>query len=848
MKELKGSVILALLLLLSVHVVSAEPSFVGLINSDFKAGKISHDDAVIYKALAIQTPWILPEEYRPTEPISDGTLLVLEVLSELPETNPETQYCVKYLFASPKERENMSEPVLDNVTLSRISITEIGMIYYQAKTNSEYSTPEGHFVIHYSSNGKRAPNYDIKKLGEYLEESWSVEVDNLNYNPPDLGSNGKLDVFVWNLDRGSCGVAYPPILIDEGYILINNDFSWAINDDPAGDTTGAMKVTAAHEFFHHIQFKYINVLQNLGKGWWLDSSATFMEDEVFDEVNDYKNYLSSFYSSTDHSIGDGEYGGGYERVILNIFLKESYDNGNPDIIKEVLDELGVFTSPEGSVSKAVEKRGHNMKDFMHDFSLWNFMTGTRYQPGYYEEGSTFPTFNNFQKLHIVGLSNPSTGEQILKVNDLAANYVRFNPSSDLAETRIFCIDVKRENSQTEGWVYIRELNNNIAIKELSFGPDNKAQVIVDDFSKNSIKEVVLIVSIGDNDVINIPDTVKYSASLEQGIDLIFVVDTTGSMWNDISNVKVAANEIVNTLDASTSDYRVAVVDYRDFPQSPYGGSGDYSYHCVSAFSSDRSEIINAINSLSIGWGGDWQESVYSGVIRAIYTEDLGEWRNGVKKVVIVMGDAPPHDPEPFTGYTMDDVIFAAESVDPAIIYPIVIGANDTTYSYFAEMAERTSGEIYTASTASDVVEAILEAVGDIVEPDNYPPDVSWAKANVSELWPSNHKLIPISVTNVVDPDGDPVIINITEITQDEPVSGLFNGDKAPDGFGVGTDTALLRAERLGKGDGRVYKIFFIASDDKGARSKGYVLVGVPHDKGLNTIIVDSGQKFNSLEF
>lgn len=75
-----------------------------------------------------------------------------------------------------------------------------------------------------------------------------------------------------------------------------------------------------------------------------------------------------------------------------------------------------------------------------------------------------------------------------------------------------------------------------------------------------------------------------------------------------------------------------------------------------------------------------------------------------------------------------------------------------------------------------------------------------------------------------DPDGDPVSITITGITSDEPttsISGAGGGIHAPDAYGVGTSVASLGAERSGKGNrpeykgnGRVYRINFSASDGK----------------------------------
>ncbi len=129
---------------------------------------------------------------------------------------------------------------------------------------------------------------------------------------------------------------------------------------------------------------------------------------------------------------------------------------------------------------------------------------------------------------------------------------------------------------------------------------------------------------------------------------------------------------------------------------------------------------------------------------------------------------------------------------------------------------------------------------------NQPPDCSAAAANPDRLWPPNHKMRNVNVAGVTDPDGDPITITVTGITQDEPVDATGNGDgnTAPDGRGVGTSTAGIRAERAGGGNGRVYEISFEAADDKGATCTGAVQVCVPHDQGGGTC-VDDGQTFDS---
>jgi len=128
---------------------------------------------------------------------------------------------------------------------------------------------------------------------------------------------------------------------------------------------------------------------------------------------------------------------------------------------------------------------------------------------------------------------------------------------------------------------------------------------------------------------------------------------------------------------------------------------------------------------------------------------------------------------------------------------------------------------------------------------NEPPDCSAAEPSRAQLWPPNHKFRDVGIEGVVDPDGDPVSIVITGISQDEELNGLGDGNTNVDAQGVGTDTARLRSERSGLGDGRVYHILFTAEDGNGGTCDGEVTVCVPHDRGRGRVCVDQGPLFDS---
>jgi predicted extracellular nuclease len=128
---------------------------------------------------------------------------------------------------------------------------------------------------------------------------------------------------------------------------------------------------------------------------------------------------------------------------------------------------------------------------------------------------------------------------------------------------------------------------------------------------------------------------------------------------------------------------------------------------------------------------------------------------------------------------------------------------------------------------------------------NAPPNCSETMPSKDLIWPPNHKLVPIGILGVTDPDGDEFTVTINSIFQDEPVNSTGDGKFAPDGFGVGASSASIRAERKGSGNGRVYHIGFTAQDDRGGQCSGFVVVGVPKSKGKKESPIDDGPIYDS---
>jgi hypothetical protein len=193
------------------------------------------------------------------------------------------------------------------------------------------------------------------------------------------------------------------------------------------------------------------------------------------------------------------------------------------------------------------------------------------------------------------------------------------------------------------------------------------------------------------------------------LDLVFAIDTTGSMSPYIDSTVASAQSILTSLDARHVDYRIGVVDYKDAD-----GCGDYDAVTDLSFSHDSTAIKAALASLQgkVYGGCDYPEDVLSGIDRALSLP----WRNGVKKVVVQMGDAPGKDPEPHSGLTLAKVAAHALAVDPAIVDPILVGPDSDAHAFGTALAAATGGQTFDATgDPAGVGQVVVDAIGAIVD-------------------------------------------------------------------------------------------------------------------------------------
>jgi hypothetical protein len=107
-------------------------------------------------------------------------------------------------------------------------------------------------------------------------------------------------------------------------------------------------------------------------------------------------------------------------------------------------------------------------------------------------------------------------------------------------------------------------------------------------------------------------------------------------------------------------------------------------------------------------------------------------------------------------------------------------------------------------------------------------------------------MVSVGIKGVTDPQGQSTTISVLGVGQDEPTNDVGDGNFCPDSGPLGSATVQLRAERQGTGDGRVYHIFFSATDPDGFSCSGEVTTCVPHDQGRGAMCIDEGPSYDSL--
>lgn len=293
-----------------------------------------------------------------------------------------------------------------------------------------------------------------------MDGVWAAEVDDLGYRAPrpdtsskDDGGNGKLDVYL--ADVGSDGL-YGYCTTDDrdrdirydvsAYCVLDDDFAQSQFGYPS--PVEPLRVTAAHEFHHAVQFGY----DYLEDAWIMEASSTWIEDEVYDGIDDNLQYLASSPLAQPHvPLDKGVSPRWYGAWIFLRFLSEyvgANDGGSaaadPTIVRSIWAKLDAATggpdrySTKG-VAAAIAERTLNgtpgdMRRVFADFAVWNARPAA-----FYEEGASYRPASSSARERLT--ASARSFASTLDVDHLANRFVALKRGAGLASTAKLRIQV-----------------------------------------------------------------------------------------------------------------------------------------------------------------------------------------------------------------------------------------------------------------------------------------------------------------------------------------------------------------------------------------------------------------------
>lgn len=149
---------------------------------------------------------------------------------------------------------------------------------------------------------------------------------------------------------------------------------------------------------------------------------------------------------------------------------------------------------------------------------------------------------------------------------------------------------------------------------------------------------------GESKTVPAPSILDRAFDLSQGgIQLVLVVDSTGSMQPLINAVRAGLYDVFAFLSGISTDLELGLVHYRDIGDISNRHAQGAGADVLSRLTHDVTRIRKRLDRVVASGGGDMPERVASGLWLALQ-RTMG-WKAEANKMVIILGDAPPHAPQ-----------------------------------------------------------------------------------------------------------------------------------------------------------------------------------------------------------
>lgn len=165
------------------------------------------------------------------------------------------------------------------------------------------------------------------------------------------------------------------------------------------------------------------------------------------------------------------------------------------------------------------------------------------------------------------------------------------------------------------------------------------------------------------------------------IDLVLVIDATGSMATELNQLKASLSLLAAEISALPGEpaLRYGLVIYRDQNKAESTE--------LFALTDSWTAFTESLVSVTAVGGGDYPEALNNGLYQAIINMN---WQSEADRLIILLGDAPPNPPTPDTP-TLDQVTTLARETNITIHAIASDGIDDFGSAVFQQIAENNNG-------------------------------------------------------------------------------------------------------------------------------------------------------------
>lgn len=213
-----------------------------------------------------------------------------------------------------------------------------------------------------------------------------------------------------------------------------------------------------------------------------------------------------------------------------------------------------------------------------------------------------------------------------------------------------------------------QLNAEVLTNGISVGGLTRNDFDVSEQYRNAAGET------GNNPITDI--TVTSSGGAARPVDIVFVIDDTGSMADEIVAVIANAQAFADDLASRGFDYRLGLVRFKDEDNTGVINGGNLT--------ADKDEFKGWVGLLRASGGGDTAENAFGALVLATTMN----FRPGSQRVFILITDAPSHTR---AGFTQADVCTRIQAVN-GVIY--VAGPNNGQYNGLGSLTAVCGGKWY----------------------------------------------------------------------------------------------------------------------------------------------------------